>query len=95
MSCEIGGFSDSAIVKAYVDFAQYSALAFVQEFENMIVLRTLSQRYSLAGLRLSTGIANPKLLAGLFKVKDSYNIDAIATMELQRYKTYKMPLLKK
>ena len=68
-----------AIDEAYVDFAEYSALALVQEFENVIVLRTLSKGYSLAGLRLGFGIANPKLLAGLFKVKDSYNIDAIAT----------------
>ncbi len=67
-----------AIDEAYVDFAEYSALALVTEFDNVIVLRTLSKGYSLAGLRLGFGIANPKLLSGLFKVKDSYNIDAIA-----------------
>jgi len=67
-----------AIDEAYVDFAEYSALPLVQEFENVIVLRTLSKGYSLAGLRMGFGVANPKLLAGLFKVKDSYNIDAIA-----------------
>ncbi len=67
-----------AIDEAYVDFAEYSALQLVQEFDNVIVLRTLSKGYSLAGLRLGFGIANPKLLSGLFKVKDSYNIDAIA-----------------
>lgn len=65
--------------EAYVDFADYSALPLVQEFDNILILRTLSKGYSLAGLRLGFGIANPKLLAGLFKVKDSYNIDAIAT----------------
>ncbi|WP_144405680.1 histidinol-phosphate transaminase [Aliterella atlantica] len=68
------------IDEAYIDFAEYSALSLVQEFENVIVLRTLSKGYSLAGLRLGFGIANPKLLAGLFKVKDSYNVDAIATL---------------
>ncbi|HEY9908950.1 MAG TPA: histidinol-phosphate transaminase [Thermosynechococcaceae cyanobacterium] len=68
-----------AIDEAYVDFAENSALSLVQEFENVIVLRTLSKGYSLAGLRMGFGIANPKILAGLFKVKDSYNIDAIAT----------------
>ena len=68
-----------AIDEAYTDFAEYSALPLVQEFENVMVLRTLSKGYSLAGLRMGFGIANPKLLAGLFKVKDSYNIDAIAT----------------
>ncbi|MBF2067719.1 MAG: histidinol-phosphate transaminase [Calothrix sp. C42_A2020_038] len=67
-----------AIDEAYVDFAEQSALTLVSEFENVIVLRTLSKGYSLAGLRLGFGIANPKLLKGLFKVKDSYNIDAIA-----------------
>lgn len=66
------------IDEAYTDFADENALDVVEEFENVIVIRTLSKGYSLAGLRLGFGIANPKLLAGLFKVKDSYNIDAIA-----------------
>lgn len=68
------------IDEAYVDFAEYSALPLVQELDNVIILRTLSKGYSLAGLRLGFGIANPKLLSGFFKVKDSYNIDAIATL---------------
>ncbi|MBW4553677.1 MAG: histidinol-phosphate transaminase [Aphanocapsa sp. GSE-SYN-MK-11-07L] len=68
-----------AIDEAYVDFAESSALPLVQEFDHVIILRTLSKGYSLAGLRMGFGVANPKLLAGLFKVKDSYNIDAIAT----------------
>ncbi|MBD2212580.1 histidinol-phosphate transaminase [Nostoc linckia FACHB-104] len=66
------------IDEAYVDFTESSALDLVQEYENVIIIRTLSKGYSLAGLRLGFGIANPKLLDGLFKVKDSYNIDAIA-----------------
>ncbi|MGF1513884.1 MAG: histidinol-phosphate transaminase [Elainellaceae cyanobacterium] len=64
--------------EAYVDFADGSALPLVHEFDNVIISRTLSKGYSLAGLRLGFGIAQPKLLSGLFKVKDSYNIDAIA-----------------
>lgn len=81
-----------AIDEAYVDFADYTALPLVEEFDNVIVLRTLSKGYSLAGLRMGFGVANPKLLSGLFKVKDSYNIDAIAiavgtaAMEDQAYK---------
>ncbi|MGF1494410.1 MAG: histidinol-phosphate transaminase [Microcoleaceae cyanobacterium] len=66
--------------EAYVDFAESSALPLVEEFEHVILLRTLSKGYSLAGLRMGFGIAQPKLLSGLFKVKDSYNIDAIATL---------------
>ena len=81
-----------AIDEAYVDFAETSALPLVQEFENVIILRTLSKGYSLAGLRMGFGIAHPSLLSGLFKVKDSYNIDAIANavgtaaMQDQEYK---------
>jgi histidinol-phosphate aminotransferase len=65
------------IDEAYVDFAEETALALVK-FDNVIIIRTLSKGYSLAGIRLGFGIANPQLLTGLFKVKDSYNIDAIA-----------------
>ncbi|MGB3668915.1 MAG: histidinol-phosphate transaminase [Phormidesmis sp.] len=70
------------IDEAYIDFvgidADKASLALVREFENVIVLRTLSKGYSLAGLRLGFGIAQPTLLKGLLKVKDSYNVDAIA-----------------
>lgn len=68
------------IDEAYVDFAESSALPLVKELENVIILRTLSKGYSLAGLRMGFGVANPQLLSGLFKVKDSYNIDAIASL---------------
>jgi histidinol-phosphate aminotransferase len=66
--------------EAYVDFAEVTALPLVHEFENVLIVRTLSKGYSLAGLRLGFGIAHPTLLKGLFKVKDSYNIDAIACL---------------
>jgi len=68
------------IDEAYVDFADETALSLVHEFEHTIVVRTLSKGYSLAGLRLGFAIANPSLLQQLFKVKDSYNVDAIACL---------------
>ncbi|MBD0363156.1 MAG: histidinol-phosphate transaminase [Coleofasciculus sp. C3-bin4] len=66
------------IDEAYVDFAESDALELVQRHDNVIILRTLSKGYSLAGLRLGFGVANPALLEGLIKVKDSYNVDAVA-----------------
>jgi len=66
--------------EAYVDFANETALPLVQEFNHVIVVRTLSKGYSLAGLRLGFAIAQPSLLNGLFKVKDSYNVDAISCL---------------
>ena len=66
------------IDEAYADFADSTALELAKCCRNVIVLRTLSKGYSLAGLRLGFGVANRALLAGLDKVKDSYNVDAVA-----------------
>ncbi len=66
------------IDEAYADFADQNAIELTRKYENVIILRTLSKGYSLAGLRLGFGIAQPCVLDGLVKVKDSYNVDAIA-----------------
>ncbi len=68
------------IDEAYVDFAEANALALVRNYQNVIVLRTLSKGYSLAGLRLGFAIAHPDIIQDLNKVKDSYSVDAIATI---------------
>ena len=65
------------IDEAYVDFADFNALKLVEKRENVIVLRTLSKGYSLAGLRVGFGIANPLLLEGILKTKSIYNVGAI------------------
>ena len=67
-----------AVDEAYVAFADVSALDLVRRNDRVIVLRTLSKSHGLAGLRLGFGIAHPDLLSGLAKVKDSYNVDAVA-----------------
>ena len=67
-----------AVDEAYVAFADGSALDLVRSNDRVIVLRTLSKSHGLAGLRLGFGIAHPDLLSGLAKVKDSYNVDAVA-----------------
>ena len=66
------------IDEAYVDFATRDAVSLVKELDNVILLRSLSKGYSLAGLRFGYGIASPNLIAGLLKVKDSYNVDAVS-----------------
>jgi histidinol-phosphate aminotransferase len=67
-----------AVDEAYVEFSNGSALSLVREYDHVIVLRTLSKSHGLAGLRLGFAVAQPCLLEGLAKVKDSYNVDAIA-----------------
>jgi histidinol-phosphate aminotransferase len=64
--------------EAYVDFYGESAIQLIDEFENVIITRSLSKSYSLAGLRIGFAIANTEIIRGLFKLKDSYNIDRIS-----------------
>jgi len=66
------------IDEAYVDFAEANCTALVKDFDNVIILRSMSKGYCLAGLRFGYAIAKPDLIAGLMKVKDSYNVDAVA-----------------
>jgi len=63
--------------EAYVDFAEDDCLSLVKDFDNVIILRSMSKGYSLAGMRFGYAVAAPTLIAGLMKVKDSYNVDAV------------------
>ncbi|MHC4552027.1 MAG: histidinol-phosphate transaminase [Planctomycetota bacterium] len=66
------------IDEAYVDFAEDNAIRLVNEFDNIVILRSMSKGYSLAGLRFGFGIASKRMMEGLMKVKDSYPTDAVA-----------------
>ena len=76
-----GGFPGVVLVdEAYADFADANCvpLAVAPSCTNVIVMRTLSKSYSLAGLRLGFCIGPEQLIEALYKVKDSYNADAVA-----------------
>jgi histidinol-phosphate aminotransferase len=64
--------------EAYADFADENCVALVREFENIVVTRSLSKAYSLAGLRFGYCVAQPHVIDELAKAKDSYNCDAIS-----------------
>jgi len=66
------------IDEAYVDFADENCAGLVKDFDNVIILRSMSKGYGLAGLRFGYAIAHADLISGLIKVKDSYNVDAVA-----------------
>jgi histidinol-phosphate aminotransferase len=72
--------TDALVVsdEAYVDFGGESALAILAEHPNLIVLRTFSKSFSLAGLRLGLAFGSAPLMAELAKVKDSYNVSRLA-----------------
>ena len=66
--------------EAYADFARANCLdlASAAKNRNVIVMRTFSKSYSLAGLRVGWCVGPEDLIAALYKVKDSYNVDAVA-----------------
>jgi histidinol-phosphate aminotransferase len=66
------------IDEAYVDFADKNCVSLINDFDNVIILRSMSKGYSLAGIRFGYAIARPNLITGLVKLKDSYNVDTVA-----------------
>lgn len=69
--------------EAYVDFAASegaSAVPLLQRLPNLIVLRTFSKSFSLAGLRIGLAFAAEEIIAGMMKVKDSYNLNRLSLL---------------
>ena len=66
------------IDEAYIDFAEEgSFINEVQNYKNLVVMRTFSKAWGLAGIRLGYSIANPEITDYLFKVKAPYNINSL------------------
>ena len=66
------------IDEAYVDFAREDCADIALELDNVLIGRSLSKSYSLAGVRIGYAVGSAKLIESLFKIKDSYNIDVIS-----------------
>lgn len=66
--------------EAYGDFARANcmSLATAEANRNLIAMRTFSKSYSLAGLRVGYCVGPRDLIRAMYKVKDSYNVDALA-----------------
>ena len=64
--------------EAYADFAETNCLDLVARCEKILVSRSLSKSYALAGLRFGYIVAQPHIIRQMIKVKDSYNCDALS-----------------
>lgn len=88
---------DSLIIldEAYVDFSENSVVDLVDNYENLIVMRTLSKAFGLAGLRVGAMIAKEETIKYVWKVKVPYNINILsqyaaeqALDNIERVKSY-------
>lgn len=66
--------------EAYIDFSEQPSYASkVTEYENLVVLQTMSKSFGLAGIRLGIAFASATLINYLMKVKAPYNINALTS----------------
>lgn len=66
--------------EAYADYARWNCmeLALSEHNDNLIVMRTFSKAYALAGMRIGYCVGPVELISALYKIKDSYNVDVVA-----------------
>jgi histidinol-phosphate aminotransferase len=65
--------------EAYADFAEDNALELLKrDVRDIVITRSFSKSYSLAGIRFGFAVGDPALIRQLYKVKDSYNCDALS-----------------
>lgn len=69
---------DEAYAEYVTDHTYTSALTFLPDFPNLIVLRTFSKAYGLAGLRIGYGIAHPELITALERTRKPFNTSRLA-----------------
>ena len=71
----LAGNPDSVVVvdEAYVDFGAQTAATLIDRYPQLLVIRTLSKAWALAGLRVGYALGHPDLIEALSRVKDSFN----------------------
>lgn len=72
--------SDALIMvdEAYFEFSRFSMRPYLNQHENLLILRTFSKAFSLAGVRLGYILANPSVIREFIKVRQPYSVDALS-----------------
>jgi histidinol-phosphate aminotransferase len=68
--------------EAYAEYLDarhaYNSVPWLKEFPNLIISRTLSKAYGLAGLRVGFGLASPEIIALMNRVRQPFNVNHLA-----------------
>jgi histidinol-phosphate aminotransferase len=67
-----------AVDECYFEFSGQTSLNLLDKFENMIIVRSLSKTFCLAGLRVGYTISNTDIIKNIWKVKQPFNVNLIA-----------------
>ncbi len=72
--------TDGVVVvdEAYYEFGKRTFLKYLEKYENLVILRTFSKAFALAGMRVGYLIANPYIVSELLKVKSPYNMNSMS-----------------
>jgi len=66
------------IDEAYADFASVNCLGLLAKYPNLVITRTFSKSFGLAGLRVGYALADPRVIELLDRVRDSYNVNRLS-----------------
>ncbi|MDH5438186.1 MAG: histidinol-phosphate transaminase [Candidatus Bathyarchaeota archaeon] len=82
--------------EAYVDFAKYSVIDWIRDADNLIVLRTFSKAFGLAGIRLGFAVSNRSVIECIKQVTPPFNVNIIAqrlvALALQNWDYFKQQI---
>jgi histidinol-phosphate aminotransferase len=75
----LDGFGGIVVVdEAYAPFARENAVALLDRHPNLVVVRTLSKAYALAGIRVGYALADTEVIGLIDRVRDSYNVSRLS-----------------
>ncbi len=82
--------------EAYVDFARYSVVSWTRDNDNLIVLRTFSKSFGLAGIRLGFAVSDRSVVEYVRRVIHPFNVNIIAqrvvALALQNWDYFKQQI---
>ena len=68
-----------ALDEAYMEFGDESLIDEVMDYDNLLIVKTVSKAFSLAGIRMGYIVANEEIITSIEKVRAPYNLNSLST----------------